>query len=40
LLQAQLDHYIDSGEIWNEVYSLMEAGLDENNGLIRGSRLE
>lgn len=40
LLQAQLDHYIEFGEIWDEVYSLMESGLDENNGLIRGSRLE
>ena len=40
LLQAQLDHYIESGAVWDEVYSLMESGLDENNGLIRGSRLE
>lgn len=40
LLQAQLDHYIEFGAIWDEVYTLMENGLDENNGLIRGSRLE
>ena len=40
LLQAQLDHYIESGRIWNEVYALMDEGLDKDNGLIRGSRLE
>lgn len=40
IMQAQLDQYIESGEIWNEVYQLMEEGLDEENGLITGSRLE
>lgn len=40
LAQAQLDRYIESGAIWQEVYDLMGEGLDENNGLIRGSRLE
>lgn len=40
IMQAQLDQYIESGEIWNEVYQLMEDGLDEENGLITGSRLE
>ena len=40
LLQSQLDHYIESGHVWDEVYSLMRDGLDESNGLVRGSRLE
>ena len=40
LLQTQLDHYLETGRIWNEVYQLMEDGLDKDNGLIRGSRLE
>jgi hypothetical protein len=40
LAQAQLDHFIESGEIWKEVYELMDAGLDKEHGLVRGSRLE
>ena len=40
LLQSQLDHYIKSGQIWQDVYSLMDTGLDEDTGLIRGSKLE
>ena len=40
LLQNQLDHYIETGGIWEEVYQLMDAGLDEESGLIRGSHLE
>lgn len=40
LAQAQLDHYIASGEIWQEVYGLMSEGLSEENGLVRGSKLE
>lgn len=40
LLQAQLDHFIESGEIWREVYALMDEGLDKEEGLVRGSRLE
>lgn len=40
LAQAQLDHYIESGEIWQEVYDLMGSGLNEETGLIRGSKLE
>ena len=40
LLQAQLDHYVESGEIWKEVYELMDNGLDKDSGLLRGSRLE
>ena len=40
LMQAQLDHLIQSGEIWDEVYALMDEGLDPEVGLVRGSRLE
>lgn len=40
LAQAQLDQYVASGEIWQEVYDLMGEGLNEETGLIRGSRLE
>ena len=40
LAQAQLDRYIESGEIWQEVYDLMGNGLNEETGLIRGSKLE
>ena len=40
LMQAQLDHYINTGRIWQEVYGLMDEGLDQENGLVRGSRLE
>jgi hypothetical protein len=40
LLQAQLDHYVESGQIWQDVYSLMDDGLDKDSGLVRGSRLE
>ena len=40
LMQAQLDHLIQSGEIWDEVYALMDEGLDPEAGLVRGSRLE
>ena len=40
IMQTQLDYLIQSGDIWNEVYSLMDKGLDPETGLIRGSRLE
>lgn len=40
LMQTQLDHYINTGRIWQEVYGLMDEGLDQENGLVRGSRLE
>ena len=40
IAQSQLDHYIKTGRIWQEVYSLMDDGLDKDTGLIRGSRLE
>ena len=39
IAQAQLEHYIASGEIWKEVYSLMDEGLDKDKGLLRGSKL-
>lgn len=40
LLQAQLDQYLETGHIWNDVYDLMDEGLDKDTGLVRGSRLE
>lgn len=39
ILQAQLDWYSSSAQIWNEVHNLMEEGLDKTNGLVRGSDL-
>ena len=40
LAQTQLDHYVKTGQVWEDVYALMDEGLDEDSGLIRGSRLE
>lgn len=40
IMQSQLDHFKESGEIWDKVYELMDSGLDETNGLVRGSELE
>ena len=40
LLQAQLDQYLETGRIWNDVYDLMDEGLDKDTGLVRGSLLE
>ena len=40
LAQTQLDHYIKTGQVWEDVYALMDEGLDVDNGLVRGSRLE
>ena len=40
IAQAQLDNYVETGQIWNDVYSLMDEGLDKDTGLVRGSRLE
>ena len=40
LAQTQLDFYIASGDIWNEVYQLMSEGMNAESGLIRGKRLE
>lgn len=40
IMQAQLDHYIESGEVWQDVYALMDEGINADGGLIRGSDLE
>ena len=40
VLETQLEQLEKSGEIWNEVYALMDEGLDKDGGLIRGSQLE
>lgn len=40
LLQAQLDHYLETGRIWEQVNKLMATGVDSVNGLIPGSELE
>ena len=40
IARTQLDYYVETGEIWQDVYRLMGEGLDKDNGLIRGSRLE
>ena len=40
ILQAQLDQAIFTGAIWDEVYELMDEGLDPEIGLVRGSKLE
>jgi streptomycin 6-kinase len=39
-MESQLEHYQDSGKVWEDVKSLMDAGLDPKTGLITGSRLE
>lgn len=38
ILQAQLDKWIESGEVWARVYELMEHGIDED-GIIVNSEL-
>ena len=40
VMQTQLDYLIESGQIWDQVETLLEEGLDEEVGLIRGSKLE
>ena len=40
IAQAQLDHAIENGILWEEVYGLMNDGLDPDTGVVRGSRLE
>lgn len=40
LLQAQLDNYSESQEIWSDVHSLMNTGISKIDGLIHGSELE
>ena len=39
IMQAQLDHYLQTGEIWNEVYGLLGNGIGPD-GVIPGSMLE
>jgi hypothetical protein len=39
IAQAQLDHWVDSGQVWQQVYELMDKGIDED-GILSGSRLE
>ena len=40
IMEAQLENWINSGAIWEEVYDLMQSGLNEQDGLVRGSKLE
>lgn len=40
ILQNQLDQYVKTGRVWDEVNTLMKDGLDKEKGLIRGSALE
>ena len=39
LMQAQLDKWVESGEIWAEVYNLMNTSMDDD-GIKAGSELE
>lgn len=39
LMQAQLDHYLDSQQVWEDVYALMGSGIGPD-GIIAGSALE
>ena len=40
IAQNQLDYLINSGAIWKEVERLMNEGLSETEGLVKGSELE
>ena len=40
IMEEQLKHYEESGEIWNDVYALMDEGVDSLGNLIEGSELE
>lgn len=40
LLNQQLEHDKETGELWSQAYQLMEDGLSKDGGLIRGSKLE
>ena len=40
IMEEQLKHYEESGEIWNDVYALMNEGVDSLGNLIEGSELE
>jgi hypothetical protein len=39
IAQSQLDHYVESGQVWNRVYELMQNGIGKD-GIIPGSPLE
>ena len=39
LLQAQLDHYLESQQVWDDIYSLMNTGIGPD-GIVAGSELE
>ena len=39
LMQAQLDHYLESQEVWDDIYSLMNTGIGPD-GIVAGSELE
>lgn len=39
ILQAQLDNWLESGEIWKKVYELMGSGISEEGIVIDGSAL-
>jgi hypothetical protein len=38
-MEAQLQHYQDSGEVWKDVYELWKGGVDNNGMLLNESRL-
>ena len=40
VMQQQLEHLEKTGEIWTEVQTLMKEGLNPDDGLVRGSKLE
>ena len=40
VMEQQLDHLEKTGEIWTEVQTLMKEGLNPDDGLVRGSKLE
>ena len=40
IMQGQLDWYEKSQQVWNDVHTLMQTGLDLENNLIKGSDLE
>jgi hypothetical protein len=39
LMQAQLDQWLSTGAVWDEVYSVMRSGIGPD-GIIAGSQLE
>jgi hypothetical protein len=39
-MQAQLDQYSQSNQIWDEVSKIIDQGTSEIGGLVKGSELE